>query len=192
MKKRYYMYILALAVASIFAMGDVSAVFAQESADDEFTLEEITVTAQKREENQQKVPIAMETISGETIKELGKTDIDQILSTVSSVIVNKAADGMRVTLRGMSNDNSMFQGRQVSTPTVAVNMDGAYTNRSAAGDNLFDIERVEVLYGPQSTLYSTASPGGVVNVVTANPKLDNFEASATLEGGNYNNRLIHV
>ena len=185
MQKRY-LYLLALTIGFILAMGDVSAIFAQETADEEFTLEEITVTAQKRAENQQKVPIAMETISGDTIKELGRTDIDQILSTVASVIINKADDGMRVTLRGMSNDQSTFRGRQVSTPTVAVNMDGAYTNRSAAGDNLYDVERVEVLYGPQSTLYSSPSPGGIVNVITANPKLDKFEASATLEGGSYN------
>jgi len=179
------MYLLTLTVAFIFALGDVSAIFAQESSDDEFTLEEITVTAQKRAENQQKVAIAMETISGDTIKELGKTDIDQILSTVSSAIINKAADGMRVTLRGMSNDNGVFFGRQVSTPTVAVNMDGAYTNRNSAGDNLYDVERVEVLYGPQSTMYSSASPGGVVNVITANPKLDQFDGSVTLEAGSY-------
>jgi iron complex outermembrane recepter protein len=188
MNKRHYLYLLALTICFIFALGDVSALFAQESASDEFTLEEITVTAQKRSENQQKVPIAMETITAETIKELGKTDIDQILSTISSVIINKAQDGMRVTLRGMSNDNGVFQGRQVSTPTVAVNMDGSYTNRSAAGDNLFDIERVEVLIGPQSTMYSTASPGGVVNVVTANPKLEKYEVTGIVEAGNYNLR----
>jgi iron complex outermembrane receptor protein len=96
---------------------------------------------------------------------------------------------MRVTLRGMSNDNPVFQGMQASTPTVAVNMDGAYTNRNSAGNNLFDIERVEVLFGPQSTMYSSPSPGGVVNIVTANPKLEKFEGSATLEAGDYN--LIH-
>jgi iron complex outermembrane recepter protein len=186
MNKRSHFVFLVLAIGFILALGDVTALFAQETKAEEFTLEEITVTAQKRAENQQKVPIAMETISGDTIKELGKSDIDQILSTVSSIIVNTASDGMRVSLRGMSNDNPAFQGRQVSTPTVAVNMDGAYTNRNAAGGNLYDVERVEVLYGPQSTLYSTSSPGGVVNVVTASPKLDRFEGTANLEAGNYN------
>jgi iron complex outermembrane receptor protein len=186
MNKRQFMIFLALTIGFILAHGDLSALFAQEASKEEFTLEEITVTAQKRAENQQKVPIAMETISGDVIKELGKTDIDQILSTVSSVIINKAADGMRVTLRGMSNDNPIFQGMQASTPTVAVNMDGAYTNRNSAGNNLYDVERVEVLYGPQSTMYSSPSPGGVVNIVTANPKVEQFEGSFNLEGGNYN------
>jgi outer membrane receptor protein involved in Fe transport len=186
MNFRHVMFFLALTIGFILTLGDTSSLLAQETKSEEFTLEEITVTAQKRAENQQKVPIAMETITGDTIKELGKTDIDQILSSVASIIINKAQDGMRVTLRGMSNDNDTFHGRQVSTPTVAVNMDGSYTNRSAAGDNLYDVERVEVLYGPQSTLYSAATPGGVVNVVTANPKLDKFSTSATLEAGNFN------
>jgi outer membrane receptor protein involved in Fe transport len=188
MNKRYLMFFPALTVGFILALGGLSSLFGQETESEEFTLEEITVTAQKRAENQQKVPIAMETISGDMIKEMGKTDIDQILSSVSSIIINKAQDGMRVTLRGMSNDQSTFHGRQVSTPTVAVNMDGAYTNRSAAGDNLYDLERVEVLYGPQSTLYSAATPGGVVNVVTASPKLDMFSTSAILEAGNFNKK----
>ncbi|MBN1625745.1 MAG: TonB-dependent receptor [Deltaproteobacteria bacterium] len=186
MKKRYFYYLLTLTIGFIIALGDASALFAQETATDEFTLEEITVTAQKREENQQRVPIAMEVISGEALKEIGKNDIDQILSTVSSVIINKAVDGMRVTLRGMANDQNNFGGMQASTPTVAVNMDGAFTQRNAAGNNLYDIERVEVLYGPQSTMYSSSTPGGVVNVITASPKLDKFEGSVTLEGGNYN------
>lgn len=185
MRKRHVLNLLAFTIGLIFVFGDVSVLFSQESSSQEFTLEEITVTAQKREENQQKVPIAMETISGEAIKDLGKTDIDQIISTISSVIINKASDGMRVTVRGMSNDNGVFFGRQVSTPTVAVNMDGAYTNRSAAGNSLYDVERVEVLYGPQSTMYSTPSPGGIVNVISASPKLDEFSTSFTLEGGNY-------
>jgi len=71
-------------------MGDLSCIFAQESSAEEFTLEEITVTAQKREENQQKVPIAMQVISGEQMKELGQTNIEDILASVGNVVINKA------------------------------------------------------------------------------------------------------
>jgi len=67
-------------------------------------------------------------------------------------------------------------------------MDGVYSNRKDQGSDLYDLERVEVLYGPQSTLYASNSPGGVVNVVSANPKLDKFSTSGTLEFGNYNLR----
>ncbi|MBN1627803.1 MAG: TonB-dependent receptor [Deltaproteobacteria bacterium] len=166
--------------------GDIPMICAQDLSTDEFTLEEITVTAQKREENQQKVAIAMEVVSGDEIKELGRNDIDEILSNVSSVLINKATDGLRVTIRGVSNDNPMFNNVQVSTPTVAINKDGVYTNRNDSGSGLYDVERVEVLFGPQSTLYATASPGGIVNIVSASPKTDKYEASGTLEYGNYN------
>ncbi|MBN1625847.1 MAG: TonB-dependent receptor, partial [Deltaproteobacteria bacterium] len=159
---------------------------AQESATEEFTLEEITVTAQKREENQQKVPIAMEVITGEQMNEKGMNNIDEILKDVSSAIINSSSDGMRVAIRGIANDNSTQKGQTVSTPTVAVNIDGAYNSSNTAGQALFDIERVEVLSGPQSTMYASNSPGGIVNIVTASPKTDKYSASGSIEYGNYN------
>jgi iron complex outermembrane recepter protein len=179
--------LLTLILGIGLILGYVPSIFAQEGTSEDFTLEEITVTAQKRAENQQKVPIAMEVVSGEALKEEGRTDIDQILNNVSSVLINTAEDGLRVSIRGMSNDNAIFDNMQTSKPTVAVNKDGVYTNRSSGNTDLFDIERVEVLFGPQSTLYASASPGGVVNVVTADPKLDKVEGSGTFEYGNYAN-----
>lgn len=114
-------------------IGDITYVSAQDT--DEFTLEEITVTAQKREENQQKVPIAMEVISGDEIKELGKNDIEQILGNISSAIVNKAGSNLRISLRGISDDQPENR-VQVSSPTVAVNMDGVMSNRQQSGQGL--------------------------------------------------------
>ncbi len=70
--------------------------------------------------------------------------------------------------------------------TVAINVDGSFNNMSNSGQNLFDIERVEVLFGPQSTMYGSNAPGGIVNVVTAAPKTDRYEASGTVEYGSYN------
>jgi iron complex outermembrane receptor protein len=170
-----------------FIITSVMPALAEESDTDEFILEEITVTAQKREENQQKVPIAMEVISGDDIKELGKNSVDTILNNLASVMINTGVDGYRVSIRGMSNDNAAFKGVvQASTPTVAINTDGAYTNRNSAGSGLYDVESVEVLYGPQSTLYASASPGGIVNIQTTNPKVEKYEVSASVEYGSYN------
>lgn len=190
MRRRSYFILLALVTGLIFALSGVSGVFAQETAAEEFTLEEITVTASKRTENQQKVAIAMETISSDQIKETGMNNLDQILNNVSNVIINKAQDGLRVTIRGLSDTGSAQHGMAVTMPTVAVNIDGVYSNRKDTGSGLFDVERVEVLYGPQSTLYASNSPGGIVNVVSANPKLDKYEASGLLEYGSYN--LLHT
>jgi iron complex outermembrane receptor protein len=171
-------------------LGGAPLLCAQGSDVDEFTLEEITVTAQKREENQQKVPIAMEVISADEIKELGKNDIDEILYGISNTIVEKAQDGYRVTIRGITDNSEPWKGQALGPPAVAINIDGVYSNRKDTGSGLFDLERVEVLYGPQSTMYMSNSPGGIINVVSANPKVDQYEVSASLEAGSYS--LIHT
>ena len=190
MKKRFLF--VSLCVGFIFLLCDMSVILAQETATDEFTLEEITVTAQKREENQQKVPIQMEVISGETLAETGMDNVDEILKSVSSAMINMAPDGMRVTVRGIAEEDSVWHDMRVSTPTVAINIDGAYNSGSSAGMNMFDIERVEVLSGPQSTLYGSNSPGGIVNVVTAAPKTDRYSAIASAEIGSYSLRNYQV
>ena len=183
------MAIFTVVIGVGFMFCDIPNILAQETSE-EFTLEEITVTAQKRAENQQKVPIAMEVISGDTLKEIGRNDIDKILGNVSSVLIQSNTDGLRVSIRGMSNDNAPMGGVGTYTPTVAVNTDGVFTNMNGNNQNMYDVERVEVLYGPQNTLYATASPGGIVNVITADPTTDKYEGSGTLEYGNYN--LLHT
>ena len=172
------------AIGFVFIVSDLSSVFAQEDYD-EFTLEEITVTAQKREENVQKVPITMEVITGDQIKELGQTSVDQILQSLGTAIMAKQADGYHISLRGLTDDSTLWQNINTAMPTVAVTTDGVYSARNSQGIGLYDIERVEVLFGPQSTLYSASTPGGIVNIVTAAPKLDTYEVSGTLEYGNY-------
>ncbi|MBN1627276.1 MAG: TonB-dependent receptor plug domain-containing protein [Deltaproteobacteria bacterium] len=170
-------------VAFIFM--EIPSSYAQDIGSEEFTLEEITVTAQKRAENQQKVAIAMEVISGDEMKELGRNDIDDILSNVSSAMFNKDSDGLRVVIRGVADDKPEMMAMPTTAPIVALNTDGVFSNRKASGNNLYDLERVEVLFGPQSTLYASTSFGGIINVVTGSPKTDKFEVSGTLEYGNY-------
>jgi iron complex outermembrane recepter protein len=190
MKGKKYIVFIALTIGFVFSLSGASTLFAQESVDDEFTLEEITVTAQKRAENLQKVAIAMEVVSGDEIRELGKNDIDEILQGMSNTIIEKAQDGYRVTIRGVTDNSEAYKGQSMAPPAVAINLDGVYSNKKDTGSGLFDVERVEVLYGPQSTMYSSNSPGGIVNVVTANPKTDRYEGSGSLEYGNFN--LLHT
>ena len=190
MTRKKCLVFLVLTIGLAFSLSGASALYAQESSTDEFTLEEITVTAQKRAENQQKVAIAMEVVSGDEIRELGKNDIDEVLSGISNTIIEKSQEGYRITIRGISDSSDAYKGQSMAAPAVAINMDGVYSNRKDTGSGLYDLERVEVLYGPQSTMYSSNSPGGVVNVVTANPKTDRYEANGTIEYGNYN--LLHT
>jgi iron complex outermembrane recepter protein len=190
MCKRSFHIILIFIVGLMFVLTEVVCVYAQETKADEFTLEEITVTASKRSEDQQKVAIAMDVISSDQIKELGKNNIDEILSGVSNTIIEKSRDGYRIAIRGITDSSQPFHGMSTAQPAVAVNTDGVYSNRKDTVAGLFDIDRVEVLYGPQSTMYSSNSPGGIVNVVTAQPKLDQYSFSGVLEAGNYG--LLHT
>jgi len=188
MNKKLLSYVIILACAGLFLAGGQS-LLAQESDVDAFMLEEVTVTATKRAENKQNVPIAMEVMSGEDLQTIGSNDVNEILQNVSNVVVNKTGQNLRISLRGVSDDQPEGQ-VQMSAPTVAVNTDGIMSNRQSSGMGLFDIERVEVLYGPQSTLYASATPGGIVNIISASPKLDTYSASGTIEYGSY--ELLHT
>ena len=187
MSKRLFHVILASIVGIIFVLGDAFLLCAQETSVQEFTLEEITVTAQKREEDQQKVPITMDTLSGEEFALEGKTDVDDILRSLANVTINTMSDGMRISIRGLTDDGNLGPTNfKEAGSLVGVNIDGVQNSMSSAGQNLFDVERVEVLYGPQSTLYGSNAPGGIVNVVTAAPKTDRYSASFGANYGSYN------
>jgi iron complex outermembrane recepter protein len=190
MSKRSLNIFLTLIIGLMFVLGEAICLYAQETKSEEFTLEEITVTAQKRSENQQKVAIAMDVIPASDLKALGKVSIDDILSSVTNVMVQKAPDGMRVSLHGYADQTPAGHNQSTSTPAVAVNVDGVYSNRKDSGMAMYDMERVEVLFGPQSTMYASNSPGGIVNIWSASPKLDKYEASGTLEYGSFN--LLHM
>ena len=189
--RKFLVVIFAATLCLGLALGDAPSINAQESEAAEFTLEEITVTAQKREENQQKVGIAMEVLTGEQLKELGRYDIDQILQNVSTATIQRTADGLRIGLRGVTYDTPAGYGDGTgATPgTVSINIDGVFSQRNPTGTGLYDIDRVEVLYGPQTTTYASNAPGGIVNIEIARPKTDAYELSGTLEYGNYD--LLH-
>ena len=192
MMRKLFILLFSFALGIGLVIGDALFILAQESTTEEFTLEEITVTAQKRAENQQKVGIPMAVFSGDALKELGRNDIDQILSQVSSAFISRTSEGLRVTLRGVGFDTpaGYGDGAMNAPGTVSVNINGVYTSKRPTGTGLYDIERVEVLFGPQSTMYASNAPGGIVNVETAKPKLETYEAGGTLEYANYN--LLHT
>jgi len=129
---------LSLVIGLIFFMGEVTQIFAQETKSDEFTLEEITVTAAKRgEQNLQKVPLAMDVISDKDLAAEGKANVDDILKDIASVTINTSADGMRIGIRGVVDTDPIYGGRKSSSPTVAMNVDGAYNAMNNSGQNLF-------------------------------------------------------
>lgn len=150
---------------------------------DEFMLEEVTVTAQKHgSENVQKVANDIQVVTGEEMLINGVTNLSQALSQMSNVIVEKGATGLNVVIRGMTNN--VAPGNSVSQ--VGISVDGTYSNNYGAGENgFYDMQRVEVLAGPQGTLYSRNSSGGIVNIISNDPKSE-FDGSASIEIGSYN------
>ena len=137
-----------------------------ESTTGAVTLEEVTVTAQRREENLQKVPIAVDIVSGDDAELRGATTIQ----TLSATIPNLMSTGnfySHAYIRGVGANN----GSPNNEPSAATYIDGVYQPSSFALFSSFNnIERIEVLKGPQGTLFGRNTTGGVIQIVTANPK----------------------
>ena len=147
-------------------------------------LEEIIVTAQKRETTLQSEPLAVSAFTGEDIVRAGGVDANVLGYMVPNLHVGEETnrDGLSMTIRGVSGTDV----RNASDPTTAFHVDGSYVPRlSGAQAYFFDVERVEVLRGPQGTLYGRNSTAGVVNVITNKPDLDGFSGLADVAMGDY-------
>ncbi len=189
---KFKIYLCSLLLLMLCFSVGISRAFAADGAD-EFTLEEVTVTAAKQgEQNLQKVPIAMDVITGEDFAKNAKANVDDILESLAGVFINTSSDGMRVSIRGVTDTSPVFSGKKTSSPTVAFNVDGSYNNMNNSGQNLFDVERIEVLMGPQSTLYASNSPGGVVNIITTPPRTDKYSADISAEYGSYKHSVFQA
>lgn len=163
---------LALAVAV------TSATASSIAQEERITLEEVLVTAQRREQSLQDVSISLSAFDGAT---LDKRQIEEMQDLQFSV-PNLLADSARLTIRGVGNNaiSSTAEGG------LGFHINGVYVNQPLTRNSeYFDLERIEVLRGPQGTLYGRNTTAGVINVITAKPT-DEFEASLTGSLGNYN------
>jgi outer membrane receptor protein involved in Fe transport len=157
-------------------------------AQDSEGLEEIVVTATKREQTLQDVPVAVSVTTVETINKASIQDVSDLASIIPSLRVT--------TLQTSTNTNFIIRGfgnganNPGIEPSVGVFIDGVYRSRSAGAiGDLIDVTRVEVLRGPQSTLFGQNASAGVISVVTQKPQ---FETSGLIEAtlGNYNQRIL--
>lgn len=147
-------------------------------------LGDIVVTASKRSENLQKAPAAISVVGGDLIADVGLVDATQLTKLVPSLVIGRQGQNAVVFLRGVGQTNST----PAAQPGISLNIDGVYLPRELGGSSLFDLERVEVLPGPQGTLYGRNSAGGAINLVTRKPGTD-FAAEGYVEVGNY--ALVH-
>ena len=136
------------------------------SSDGLVSLEEVTVTAQRREENAQKVPISIDIVSGDDAELRGATNIQTLSATIPN-LTNTGSFYSHTYIRGVGATN----GSPNNEPSAATYIDGVYMPSSFALFGSFNnIERVEVLKGPQGTLFGRNTTGGVVQIITADPK----------------------
>ncbi|MCZ8131997.1 MAG: TonB-dependent receptor [Steroidobacteraceae bacterium] len=160
---------LAAAVAAALAVGTSAPAVAAEPAADSL-LQEVVVTAQKRTESAQDVPISIVALSGETLERLNTTDVLQVAARTPTLQYSQAGGEAQLYVRGVGS-NLLAIG---SDPSVAIHQDGVYLGRPNMGLTQFlDVERVEVLRGPQGTLYGRNATGGAVNIVSRMPTREN-------------------
>src|ERR1700691_4902785 len=149
------------------------------ASDDNSGLEEITVTAERFNATIQNTPISMSALSGDQLTAAGLTRIEDIAHEIPGLSMRSAGPGLtEYEARGLASNGG-------AAPTVGFYLDeiplsppaGSHKGKVVIDPNLYDVERVEVLRGPQGTLYGSGSMGGTVRVLTNQPKLDTFEGS---------------
>jgi len=177
-------HIMLLAGASLLPAVAAMAADAQSA---ESIGEEIIVTAQKSEQKQSDVPITITAYTGRSLREIGVTQFDQLSAYVPGLNVQEQSpNNPGFVIRGITSDSGSSQG----SPAVTVYLNGVDVSRSRGSYfDLYDLERVEVVKGPQSTLFGTAAAVGVVSVITAKPKAGT-SGEIRLGYGNYDQRRI--
>ncbi|HLY54177.1 MAG TPA: TonB-dependent receptor plug domain-containing protein, partial [Stellaceae bacterium] len=158
------------------------------------TLEEIVVTAEKRAENVQQVPIAVSAFTSQTLQDKGVTDIHALTNLTAGVNLDSSSpfsgdtSVLSASIRGIGQDDFAFN----LDPGVGVYVDGVYLARTfGANQNLLDVDRVEILKGPQGTLFGRNTIGGAINIITRTPG-DQFWFEGEVTGGSLNRRDIAV
>ncbi|WP_165799686.1 TonB-dependent receptor [Sphingomonas oleivorans] len=171
--------------ASMLALVSGSAAWAQTaepagaSASEGFG--DIVVTASKRPETQQRTALALSVLTPEVLQKSGTTDVLQLSKIAPGLNLSQNANSTLIAIRGVSSRDYS----EVGDPAVSISIDGTYIQRAATlNAALFDIARVEVLRGPQGTLYGRNATGGAINIITAKAA-HKLAAAGSIDYGNY-------
>lgn len=173
--------LLAATSAGLFATNVAQAQLAEQQEASR-TLDAVTVTAQKREQSILEVAASIQAFDAETLSATGIGDLDDLQYLTPGLSITPFQAESQLFIRGVGN-NVNAPGLD---PSNAVHLNNIYLSRpSLALVDFYDVERVEVLKGPQGTLYGRNATGGAVNIITARPG-DEFEAAGSLGYGSYN------
>jgi iron complex outermembrane receptor protein len=159
----------------------VAPALAQDAAEETVDSNDIIVTATRSETLLSKTPIAISAITGDDLREAGIVGPTELGDSIPNLSIDRA-NGLQITIRGVTSTD----GTEKGDPSAAFLLDGVYIARPQQADvSFFDVSRVEVLRGPQGTLYGRNTTAGVVNVITNKPKLGTFAAGANAGYGNF-------
>ncbi|MDX2277346.1 MAG: TonB-dependent receptor [Hyphomonadaceae bacterium] len=181
--------------ALLVSLGAPNAVYAQPAGETEAQsdgLNEIVVTARRREELLQQTPVSITALDAQALVERSVDDLRDVANFSPNVVITPAAEiggaGAQVYIRGIGQ----FEQIMTTDPGVGVYIDGVYLGRTAGAMlEMVDFERIEVLRGPQGTLFGKNTIGGAINAVSRRPG-DDFEADVGLTLGDYNRREVRV
>ena len=170
--------LLYLAISALLFCGNVAA------QDNKLVFEEVMVTAEKRSESLQDISQAVTALSDSDIEDKNINSFVDLSAIVPGVTVAKN-EGYKtvISIRGVGNETNQ---NAIAAPSVAFHMDGIFVaSPFALQTDFIDVERIEVLRGPQGTLFGQNSTGGAINVISKKPSTDSFSAKADLTLGNY-------
>ena len=155
----------------------------------EQAIEEVVVTAQKREENLYEVPVAVSAFNDEKLEQAIIDDVADLGRYAPSLTANNvSAGGSNIFMRGVGNEIIAVG----ADSSVAIYVDGVYTPRfTSALNNFVDVERVELVKGPQGTLYGRNATGGAINIVTRQPSAET-SFKGDVEISNYSGRKVRA
>src|SRR5579862_3766975 len=181
-------------IASLFGLAASAALPAQEAGPNANQLQEVVITAEKRTSTVQDTPISITAVTGQDLQDRGITDLTGIVNAVPGISMRQNGPGQtELEMRGMTSAGG-------NSSTVGFYLDDTPLSAPAAAQNgkvvidpdLYDLNRVEVLRGPQGTLYGSGSMGGTIKVVTNQPDPSAFDVSGKVilsdtNGGGFNN-----
>ena len=179
---------MLLAGVAPLVIGSANAHAAGAAADQTNQVEDVVVTARKQSELASQSPVALSAESGANMKREGIITVDDVIAVAPDMVIDHSVNGVNIALRGVqNNDQGVTQ-----TAGVAVILDGIeQQDTNSLITPFFDVDHVEVLRGPQGTLYGAASPGGVINVISNRPTWQQG-GSADVELGNYNTKRANL
>ena len=169
--------------ASIVGLSMLSTVSVPVSYAEEAVIEEVIVTASRRSESIQDSSLIVEALTGDQLSEQGILNMPNLGMAVPSLQIGAAGPALQIYMRGVGSGTATSFGH----PAIAVSKDGSYIARvPSIASHFFDLERVEVLKGPQGTLYGRNATGGAVNLITRRPDLEEVSGYVSADIGDYN------